>query len=315
MKILLPLCVLSLSLWSAGCEPEFDPYNELAGLRVLAVRAEPAELSEGESTTLDALIYEQDGKAVARKWSFCPWTADPNDGYTCPVDQATFDRAFRNADIKGAAPSLELGKGDTANLPFPADLEGTRRLCEQLARLLENSATIAPDCSARWEWTVHLTVTSAGRTIDTIKDVTLLLTEEARPNRNPMLTGLLAKAEGDEESVALDGTQAAQLRADREHGLRVVLDPDSIETFMPVPVPGQRPPSATEEALTFTWFAEAGTTDRIRSTYRKGVETLTRATENDWQAPSKQRSVRLYVVARDHRGGIDWREGLVRLID
>lgn len=314
MKPMLPVCVLSLSLWSAGCEPEFDPYNELSGLRVLAVRAELPELREGESTTLDALIYEQDSKPVARQWSFCPWTADPNDGYTCPVDQATFDRAFRQADLQGAAPSLELGKGETAPLPFPADLEGTRALCQQLALLLENSATIAPDCSTRWEWTVRLKAVSAGRTVDTIKPVTLLLTDESTPNRNPILTGLFAADKDAEPSVTLDGPNAAELHADREHALRVALDRDSIETFEPTPVPGQRVPEATEEALTFTWFIEAGSTDRMRSTYKKGVESLSRATQTDWQAPNKTRDVRLYVVVRDHRGGIDWREGRVRLI-
>jgi len=314
MKPSYPLWALSIVLGSAACAPEFDPYNELGELRVLAVRAEPPELRAGETTTLDALIHDASKAGVTRAWSVCPWTSDPSAGYACPVDQPSFDRAFRNAQLEGDAPSLQLGSADTATLPFPGDADGARGLCRQLALLVSSSATAAPDCATRWEWTVRLVTTGDGKTIETVKAVTLWLTEDAVPNRNPILTGLQAQT-GEGSLIELDGKVRPELRVNRDHTLRIALDHSSIETFRPSAVPGQRLPSATREALTFTWFVDAGSTERIRSTYKEGVESLAEATENAWHAPRKADDVRLYVVVRDHRGGIGWREGLVRLVD
>ena len=58
-----------------------------------------------------------------------------------------------------------------------------------------------------------------------------------------------------------------------------------------------------------------GSTDRVRSTYKEGVETMQEATHNIWEAPDAASDVRLFVVVRDHRGGVGFLERTVRLVE
>src|SRR5262249_14432468 len=62
---------LSLLGLLAGCTASFDPPSFVAGLRVLAVKAEPPEVAPGETTTLTALDVDTDGRAIAISWSRC----------------------------------------------------------------------------------------------------------------------------------------------------------------------------------------------------------------------------------------------------
>jgi len=53
----------SLALLSAGCKPEFsDRSSEVAGLRVLAVSSEPAELRPGGKLYIKALLVDERGE-------------------------------------------------------------------------------------------------------------------------------------------------------------------------------------------------------------------------------------------------------------
>ena len=57
-----------------GCAPELvDDSSQIRSLRVLAVRAEPAEPSPGETVRLRALVVAPDGTATepSLRWSFC----------------------------------------------------------------------------------------------------------------------------------------------------------------------------------------------------------------------------------------------------
>lgn len=304
---------LSLGLLAQACAPEFDPYNELEGLRVLAVRAEPAQVQVGESTTLDALYYNDTDEDITRTWSLCPWPTDPNIGFECPVDQKLLDAAWRTAKLDGDALSLARGTAETASFVFPGTQEDAQALCRALAERIGSAATVLPDCDERWDWMVRLDARAGRARVDTVKSVTLLLTDDQIANRNPRLTGLSVEQKGRRE--ALSAQKPLELAVDGDHVLRVSVADDAAEMYRPVLVEGEPDRGEEREALTFTWFVDAGSTDRTRSTYKDGVESLAKATKNEWYAPERARDARIFVVVRDQRGGVDWREGLVRLVD
>jgi len=307
--------LIALSLFvSSSCGPEFDPYNELDGLRVLAVRSEPAELTEAQTARVDALIYNASKQPTRKSWSVCPWNGDPNDGYACPVDQTTFDRAYAQAGLTGNPQRLSLGSEATVDLTFPGTREDAQKLCFALTELLSSSPTTPPDCNTRWEWTVSLVAEAAEERVSTVKSVALLLDESEEPNQNPSLTGFGIERAND-ELLALSSDRQLELEKGKDHALRAQVADDASELFIPRPIPGQAQPDAELEALTFTWFVDAGTTERVRSTYRDGVESLTKASQTDWHAPDKAREVQMFVVVRDQRGGVDFREGRVRLVN
>lgn len=312
MKRSLPLALTLLC--SSSCGPEFDPYNELEGLRVLAVRSEPAELTESETARLDALLYNATKDETRTTWSVCPWNGDPNDGYECPVDAAVFERAYQKAGLTIAPQALSLGSSGTAELTFPGTREEAQKLCFALTDILRDSPTAPPDCNVRWEWTVSLVAEAGERRISTVKNVALLLDDAEEPNQNPKLTAFGIERD-DDSLLPLSSDAELELRKGEEHALRAKVSDDAAELYVPLAVPGQKKPDAELETLTFTWFVDAGSTERVRSTYIDGVESIKEAGQTDWNAPDDARDVRMFVVLRDQRGGVDFREGRVRLVN
>jgi hypothetical protein len=116
-----------------ACNGGFNKPALLDQPRILAVKAEPAEPSFNQSTTLSTLLYQPplDRPSVAAKcptpgattyhWSWCPWPMSSNTQYDCPISQAEFDQIYAGLGL-GAAPSLDLGTSETATFtnPFPA---------------------------------------------------------------------------------------------------------------------------------------------------------------------------------------------------
>src|SRR5687767_15992619 len=97
------LAPLSLCLCVFACGDELTPYNQLEGLRVLAVAAEPPELTPTATAAVSALVYRAPELLEPTfAWSWCPLTAGPNAGYACALTrddlQAEVDRAIRSEE-------------------------------------------------------------------------------------------------------------------------------------------------------------------------------------------------------------------------
>lgn len=120
--------VLVSALALLGCtNRNFNTPQLLNIPRVLAVQAEPPQPKVGEATMLRALVYLPPSDAGAAgliyHWKWCPLPTSPNNDYACPIDQAALDDLSASFGL-GAAPSLDLGVGETATLvnPFPAQI-------------------------------------------------------------------------------------------------------------------------------------------------------------------------------------------------
>jgi hypothetical protein len=302
------LVALGLLALAAACEPDFDPYNELKGMRVLAVRAEPADLVEGSSTTVDALLHLGSGDAPTLHWSMCPWPSDPNGGFTCALEQADWQAAWKAAGLSGQAPALDLGTGDTAALAFPGTLAQAQKLCHVLEQNIAAAVMVPPDCERSWPWTVRLSTRAGAAHIETVKDVTLLLTADAVSNQNPSLDALLA----DDKML---GAMPVDLAAGDKHKLLVDVPDSAAEIYVPASALGEPPKKPEKESLLFTWFVDQGSTDKIHTSFKEGIEALPNAIKNDWDAPDEGADATLYVVVRDPRGGVGFISGTVHLTE
>lgn len=292
-------CIAMFSQLLGCSEPDFPAYNELDSMRVLAVRAEPPDLVPGSVSRLDAVIFDA-GEPVRLSWSMCPWPSEPNDGFRCVVDQSLWEQAWTSAGLEDP-PSLELGSADTADLRVPEDVTTVRTLCKELLARLGASATLPPDCDTRWNWTVRLTVVGGEDTIESVKDVPILLAADPERNTNPVPGDLTIERGGD--VMAAEGVQ---LPVDTDVELRLSIEADQAELYTPSPAFAQSAADVEprRESLSFTWFVEGGETERVRSVFNEGVESLKSASHNEWRTPKAQAGSALFVLVRDNRGGV-----------
>ena len=297
----------ALAALSACAEPDFPEYNELEGFRVLALRATPPDLVPGDSTMLDALLYDE-GRSVTRRWSLCPWPSDPSSGYPCLVDQALWDDAWATAGLE-AAPALTLGEEGGTLLALVDDRAGLQRVCRELLVRLGEAATLPPDCDGTWNWTIRLAASTDDDAVDAILELPVLLQRAPERNQNPVIDGLTAG------NVRFDASDPARdqvpLERDSKVPLRLLIAPDQSETYTPPRAVGESTSNLLprSEALLFTWFVAAGETSRMRSTFREGLESLRKASENSWHTPKSGRGADWIIVVRDNRGGVDFVRG------
>jgi hypothetical protein len=111
-----------------GCHQSFDPPSYVTGLRVLAVKADPPELTAGESGTMTVLAVNADGAPIDATWDICLLTG----GVATTVDPACL--------TSGAGPDFaSLGAGTSVRArprrPRSARLDG---------RLLSSGARPGP---------------------------------------------------------------------------------------------------------------------------------------------------------------------------
>src|SRR6187455_924187 len=79
-----------LALLLAGCTvDELSQSYQLDRLRVLAVRATPAEPRPGETITLEAYTYDPDGRDLGILWFGC--LPDSADEFGCEVDPSVLE--------------------------------------------------------------------------------------------------------------------------------------------------------------------------------------------------------------------------------
>jgi hypothetical protein len=296
----------------AGCTTPFDPFNRLTGFRVLAIVSDPPTPATGETTTLSALAYlpeagvGTDLPGVTYEWSWCPFPGAQNDGYPC---QVTPEQVAGLAAAGITLPPFDLGSASTAKLSNTVPPAAFTQLCAGVP-----GAPVAPDCTGGFPVQVKLTARTATDTIVTVSEVRLRFDAASTPNTPPSVDALSAVINGVE--VPVGPQPMATLPRNKETVIKMVVPAAASEPYMGRDDNLQ--PALLHERLTFTWYVETGDTDQERTGYLEGGSgTLERNLRNKWTPglskdyPKNQ--ARLVVVARDNRGGVGWREGLVLL--
>lgn len=285
-----------------ACSGDFDPFNRVTELRVLAVQSEPVAPAPDETTVLTPLVYTPPGETVTGyAWSWCPFA----EGATCLLSEAELRAAAGEAGA--AIPPYDLGTGPTASLPHTIPVGLLDALCDGTP---EQPAVV--DCIGGFPVSVSVTVTTATTTVVTVR--TLRLRRPGDPaNANPTIDGITVIDGSGEHAV--DDTPTVTLPRDVETALRVSVRPEMAESYPGFDLDDR--PITARERLIFTWFVESGDTDYQRTGFIDGIEPLEDAVANLWEpapvAEYGRDTARLIVVMRDDREGVTWRSATVSL--
>jgi hypothetical protein len=314
---LLAFAVVTASALAGGCGKDFDPYNRLTSLRVLALQADPALPATGETVTLTPLVYTSKNAATPTyKWSWCPFPGQQNSGYRCPVDESML-QGLPGADT---IPPFDLGTGPTAQLPNTIDPQLLTAACGGMLPMQPERL----DCTNGFPVQVMVTVTSGDESVPVVTTVRLRFTPTVAldppiygldtPNALPLIDDLVARLPAGD--IPIDDPPAATLPRDVETRVRADVDMSAAVESYPGADDNGNPTTLTEH-LYMTWFVESGDTDTMRTTYTNETTPWEDFQKNLWTpAPVKNYpgdTARLIVVIHDNRGGVSWRSGFVNL--
>lgn len=271
--------LLFIALLPLACIPDLpDDTSTVRDARILAVQATPAEARPGLQVKLTALVAGE-GRIA---WGLCNVRKPLTE--LGPVAQACIDRfAIGDAEIA----RLPDGPEVTATIPGdvcrrfgpaapPADASGVagRPVDPDLTGGYYQPLVIANEAG---------TVLAQVRVMCGVTGVpnaeSVKFTKGYKANENPVV-----------ESIDLPERTARGSRID------VHVKVNAPETYLWAN-PDTRLVEERREFVTVSWFATGGSFADVRS---EGA--------NTWTAPDVPGKVRLWVVARDDRGGVSWIE-------
>lgn len=280
--------LLCLALSVTACGPDFELQQEIRRVRVLAIKAEPSELTLNPDAPalpppiqFTALAVAPDERTVRVELALCkPGNAYSND-LQCPGPDGA---PLPEGSLSLTDPNVQQILQETANAGGGG---GSLDFNDpQVRAALEKGVPLFVGYHATDD-----SDTPEGQELG-VRQLTLRLT--ATPNQNPRM-----------EDILLDDAPLAEpLPLDTELVLRPKLAEGSLETY-------DAPDGPRTEQVFYSWFATGdGKVKELRSLEpvdgKPGEPTI------HYVTPKEAQRVTIYVVARDGRGGVDW---LSRTVD
>lgn len=317
LRALCAACFVTLP----ACTEEFAGFNEIEGLRVLGVQAQPSTLAEGETSALRALVYLEEGDRddLRYRWSLCP-LADPQDPSRCLQDMAGLSEEL---DLDVEALTLDLGNEATAEVAFPpgsAALLAT--LCKNATEAAGQLGASLFNCEGGFPMQVFLTVRHGKQEVIAVKQVRFALDEDTPKNRTPKLVDrvLIAQRKDEDDKPPRDDAKpladGGAVTLGESYRLFLQID-EGAETFLAHDDSEDGAARERRERLYVTWFVSSGETTYVRTSQVEGVENPLPIDENNWSLPwagdEDAGEAHLFMVLRDERGGTDWIERRVEL--
>ena len=289
MRTLSLLLVTSLT---AGCQPDVgDPVSLVATTRILAVRADPPEVTPGAEVSYRALVASPTGTVddPAIAWSFCASPKPLTENNAVSVD--CLENGVR--PIGGPAGAITAETPPDACVLFgpdpppgglrPRDADVTGGYYQPVRARLGAITAFAME-----RVTCNLPNAPVAVAIE--------LEKRRRPNENPTLGPLTATIAG--APVPLDAIPAGA-----EVTLATGWQDGDAEAYVMFD-PGVAAIVDRREALRVSWLATAGTmADDVTG---RAEDDLATTTHTIWQAPTTPGPVHLWLVLRDSRGGVDF---------
>jgi hypothetical protein len=260
---------LLLALFAAACGTSFEKASLVSGLRVLAIKAEPAEVAPGQSTTLSVLAVDTANQPLTLRWMAC--TEPPQLGFGA-INPGCFN-------VEVAAYLLPLGTGAPLSVAIPA---------------IDPVAFGPPDASGGIYLPLRLDAQAGADKLSSA--YRMRLAQGGTPNQNPQLAVVqVVSAAGAATSLS----SPLEVHAGDKVTLRAIFAPGSAETYQVVE-PGQT--KTVTELLNASWYATAGSwSEQITGEARP--DTVWTA---DIHLPSAGSLIDVWVVGRDERGGSDF---------
>ena len=307
--------LVTLVLLSA-CEEDFKPETEVTGLRVLGLRASPAELAPGQKAALSALVVDptRPGKRNTLLWLGCE--PDPMDLNRSPCsDTDTLGDPTKLVPVTGddTPPQLPpgvsvIGFNDRAEYSVRADLF-SRLAADDVRRengtvgqvLLFAIGTEVNPLAPREELE---TIFEKVRTREIPSVITLFrlrVREDTQANTNPDPGELRVNGE------ALAPGATLRLASDRPTALELAAPDSAFEAYTQVMPDGTQ--EARTEQLIAAWYSTSGRFEPERVVLRSGTPLEYRPPDGSRPQPfPEDRRGTLWTVVRDVRGGQSWRE-------
>lgn len=322
------LGLVGLLLAGSACAPDLDDrLAKVEKLTVLAIQSEPAEAPVGTEVTYTSLVVNEKGERVQDgDWAFC--TERKPLAILAPVSPACLSRSGpqllplgEGNPVQGLLPTGMCSvfgpetpaskDGEEPPRPFDPDDSGGYY---QPLRLLLTDKEEEIYATARTRLNCGLVGVSA--------DISREFRSRYRLNQNPALSRLLLVKggesqeleDGEEISTTVRVGETLKLRVEWEDCPKKLDDLESgctgAEPFLHFDLV-DRKLVERRESLSLAWFTNQGELAQDRT----GLDAEDRATssENEWVAPSEPGEATFWVVLRDNRGGLGWRQARVEV--
>jgi hypothetical protein len=284
---------LSMTVLVAGCLPDpGDPASRITAPRLLAVRADPPEAKPGAAVAYEALVITADGARSNEpvRWAFC---ASPK-----PLTETN---SVSSACLGEAGVRLIAGAGRSVTATTPTDA------CALFGPDTPPGGFRPRDPDVTGGFYQPVRVEAIGlvafdreRIICNLPnapvDAAVELQKRYHANENPKLSPLSARV--DNLPIALD-----QVPAGAHVRFEVGWGEGDAEAY-PMFDLGTQEIVNRREALRVAWFATAG--GLAAEVTGRGENEPGASTANEWDAPRAPGAVKLWLVLRDSRGGVDF---------
>jgi hypothetical protein len=282
---------VALALLLSGCTvDELSQSYQLDRLRILAVRATPAEPRPGETITLEAYTYDPEGRDLGILWFGC--LPDSADEFGCQVDPSVLE-SILGADLS------DLTKEEIAALYEKLVAAGVIGLDP----ILPATWTVPPDALEGLEGNAALEGVSAVVSLQALPLVEDVDPDDAElaykrvpislaktPNQNPEILGLAFDG-----TILQDGGRVEVARF-AEYSIEPAVPDEAIESYTFVGEGGVAE-TRTEEPY-FTYYAEGGEFDQPYSLWPSSIAY--------WTTPEEPGEYEIRCVMRDRRAGMGW---------
>jgi len=305
---------IALAAGAVGCKPDLgSPASLVIGPRVLAVRGTPAEAAPGMSVAFDVLAVGPGGTIVDPPlgWSFCHTPKPPAEANAVSAECIdTPDDAGPASTFMAALPNdgcMTFGPEPPPVQPGqpqirPRDPDATGGFYQPVRVTLQDAA--GTDVAFQLE---RITCMLANAPVDVSRTFNMTYTS----NLNPVIDQVVLDPDG--AATSLVGASAATgvtVASRATVTLQASWLSDVPESY-PVWDLASRMLVTHRESLRVSWFASAGSF--TKDTTGRGEEEPELFARNDWTAPQESGAVHFWMVLRDSRGGVDFRETTIEV--
>lgn len=284
------LLLLAGGLLLAGCYelPELSESWQLDRLRLLGVRAEPAEPQPGDEVSFEALVWSPDGVEVPTIWFAC--LPEDSDEFGCEIDPALME-LLESADPETLTPE-ELA--ELYAQAVEAGLIGATPFLSPSWTVPADALDGLDETAAREGVSALVTVQAVPEDATAAEDVEIAykrvpVSLATTPNHNPEIETWSVGG----EQIASGGT--VEIAAGETVSVSAELTADSVEDYLYLGDDGEE--TRTEEPY-FTWYTSAGEFEDTTSLWPTDTVRFT--------APASGEGAEIVVTVRDRRGGMAW---------
>jgi hypothetical protein len=283
---------------SGGCSDDFSPPSLVEDFRVLAISAENPEITLSESTTLTALVSPTE--SVDYTWSACLFNTGPITGFEC-VSPALECCISKEATATLSLVDLMINcSSDCAEEESDGEEETPAENAETANRFDFDENAIASFTEKGGSILIRLKASHNGKAIEAIKTIQISGEESPAPNLNPTLDALIYTSPSckTEEACVLEEGVPAAITAGETLEFEASVTENSMEIFT-------NDESEETESMTYAWYVTNG---ELISLFSDGTPSKNTYIAPELEEDEDMAAVTLWLIARDGRGGVHWRE-------